>query len=134
MRKVMVFGVFDGVHDGHKFFLKEARDSGDYLIAVISRDSIVHLLKGHAPKFSIAERIEKLKKIDWIDEVVMGDAELGVYSQVFKHKPDVIALGYDQTAMKENLEANYAKFDWKPKIAVLNPHEPDKYKSSLLHL
>ena len=34
MAKVMVFGTFDGVHPGHENFFEQAKQHGDYLIAV----------------------------------------------------------------------------------------------------
>lgn len=133
MRKVMVFGVFDGVHAGHKAFFKEARTHGDYLIAVVAQDVIVEQLKGKRPVKDMAERFAELQELDLVDEVAIGDAELGIYDAVLKHRPDVIALGYDQIALKEDLEANYKKFDWKPKIVVTKAFEPNKYHSSTLH-
>ena len=133
MKKVMVFGVFDGIHEGHKKFFEEARTHGDYLIAVAAQDAIVEQLKGKRPVRDIGERSAELEAEDGVDEVVIGDAELGVYGVVLGHKPDVIALGYDQTALKEDLEANYAKFDWKPQIKVMSALEPNKFKSSILN-
>ncbi len=129
----MVFGVFDGVHEGHRAFFREAKTHGDYLIAVLTKDEIVEKLKKHKPKFSFARRTEELEKMDGVDEVVASDAELGTYGVVLQHKPDIIAFGYDQAEFKKDLEKNYEKFSWKPKIVVLSAHEPEKYKSSLLN-
>ena len=41
MKKVMVFGTFDIIHPGHIHLLKEAKEYGDFLIAVIGRDATV---------------------------------------------------------------------------------------------
>ncbi|MEK9180068.1 MAG: adenylyltransferase/cytidyltransferase family protein [Patescibacteria group bacterium] len=133
MRKVMVFGVFDGVHDGHKAFFEEARTYGDHLIVVVAQDIIVEELKGKRPLRDMAERFADLEALDGVDEVAIGDAKLGTYEVVLKYQPDIIALGYDQTAMKEDLEAHYEKFDWHPEIKVMSAFEPNKYKSSLLN-
>lgn len=130
-RKVIVFGVFDGLHEGHKAFFKEAKGHGDYLVAVVSQDHIIKRLKGKLPKFDQAKRFADLQELDGVDEVVIGDSELGVYDIVLKCRPDVIALGYDQQSLKEDLENNYSKFDWKPRIVVMQAFEPNKYHSSL---
>src|SRR3954463_1039918 len=99
MKKVMVFGVFDGVHVGHRAFFLEARKHGNYLIAVLTQDHIVERLKLRLPKKNFAERFDNLKKEDIVDEIVIGDAELGMYEVIKKYKPDVIALGYDQQGL-----------------------------------
>src|SRR3989344_4689818 len=112
MKKIMVFGVFDGLHEGHRAFLKEAKAQGDYLIAVLARDHIVEHLKGHLPRLNLAGRFEHLKKADHVDAVVVGDVNLGEWNVLDLHRPAVIALGYDQEALKEDLEHYFKKADW----------------------
>lgn len=130
MIKVMVFGVFDGLHEGHRAMLKEAKTYGDYLIAAVAQNHIVQHLKGHLPKIDIGERIAHLEAEDGIDEVVIGDAELGTWEVVKKYKPDVIALGYDQQLLKENLERNMNKLDYTPEIKIMKSYEPNLYHRS----
>lgn len=128
----MVFGVFDGVHEGHRALFREARKHGDYLIAVVAQDQMVEHLKGHLPKLNLGNRIEGLQKEELIDEVVLGDAELGSYEVVLKHRPDVIALGYDQEIFMESLKENLKKFDWRPEIKIMRSYMPEEYHSNLL--
>lgn len=133
MKKVMVFGVFDGLHEGHKHFLKEARGHGDYLIVVLALDHIVERLKGHEPNHTVSERMEHLRVSDAADEIVIGDAELSGWEVVKKYKPDVIALGYDQDALQNDLGSHLAEFDWPVEIKVMSPHEPEKYHTSRMN-
>jgi FAD synthetase len=133
MRKVMVFGVFDGVHEGHRHFLKEAKALGDYLVVAVAQDHIVRHLKGHEPQLSIADRFEHLQNEDGVNEVVIGDADLSVYEVVKQHRPDVVALGYDQMLLKEDLEKNRDKFNWPLELRVVSGYEPNIYHSSLLN-
>lgn len=133
-RKVMVFGVFDGIHDGHRALFREAKKRGSRLIAVVAQDRTVEYLKGHLPKYTLAKRIEDLQKEKLVDEVALGDAEPGSYEVILKHRPDILALGYDQKDLKESLEENFEQFDWGPEIKVMSPHEPEKYHSSILGL
>lgn len=132
MKKVMVFGVFDGVHEGHRHFLKEAKVFGDHLIVVVAQNHIVEHLKGRAPQLDVAERFRHLEAEDGVDEVVIGDEELSAYEVVKKYRPDIIALGYDQKLLKEDLEKNLEKFDWAVELKVLGAYEPNIYHSSLL--
>ena len=132
MKKVMVFGTFDGAHEGHRAFLKEARGFGDYLMAVVSQDHIVEHLKGRLPKLNLAARFSALEKEDNVDEVVAGDAHLSAWEIVKKLKPDIIAVGYDQSALKSDLKNNLDKIGYAPEIKVMNSYKPDIYHSSKL--
>lgn len=124
----MVFGTFDGLHDGHRSFFAQARRHGDRLIAVVAPDEIVEQLKGKRPRKSLAERIAALTKEGIADIVIVGDLELGAYGVVKRHRPHVVALGYDQQALHEDLK----KFKGDFTIVTLAPHEPERYHSSIL--
>ena len=50
MRKIIVFGTFDILHKGHLNLFKQAKQHGDYLMAVIARDKNVKKAKGKFPK------------------------------------------------------------------------------------
>ncbi len=132
MKKVLVFGVFDGIHEGHRQFFKQAREYGHYLLVAVAQDHTAEYLKGRLPQRNLARRIDDLRKEPLVDEVALGDAELGVYEVVKKHKPDVIALGYDQVALKEDLKNHRKEFRWRPKMVVLRAHEPHRYKSNIV--
>lgn len=131
MKKVMVFGTFDGIHEGHRAFFRQARAHGDHLVVAVAQDTIVEQLKHHAPRKNMEERIDALIAEDVADAVIPGDAELGEYGTVKRHRPGVIALGYDQAALKRDLEEHLADFDWDIEIVVLAPHEPEKHHSSI---
>lgn len=126
MKKIMVFGVFDGLHEGHKKFLSDAKALGDHLVAVISQDHIVERLKGRLPSFNLAERVAELKKEDSVNEVIVGDEELGSWRVVEKYQPDVLAVGNDQSALKESLKNRLSEFEWRPEIVTLPSYEINK--------
>jgi len=128
----MVFGTFDGIHEGHRKFLHQAREHGGQLIVAVARDEVVEQLKGHAPKHPLAERVGELQRAALADLVVEGDAELGTYNVITRYKPNVVALGYDQNALKEDLLNALNQFKWHIEVVTLNPHEPEKYHSSIL--
>lgn len=129
----MVFGVFDGIHAGHRAFFKQAKYYGDYLIAVVTPDHAVEQLKGRLPVINLHERIDHLKEEDHIDEVVIGDEDLGSWEVVVRYQPDVIALGYDQQLLKEDLEKNLTKLGISPEIKILDAYEPEVYHSSKIN-
>ncbi|KKU15443.1 MAG: FAD synthase [Parcubacteria group bacterium GW2011_GWB1_45_9] len=119
----MVFGVFDGIHDGHRDFFKQARELGDELIAVVAHDHIAKHLKGRLPQRDLAERFEHLKQEDGVNNVVEGDRELSSWKVIEKYKPDIIALGYDQAILKKDLEGSLKKLNVHPEIKVLKSYE-----------
>ena len=133
MKKVMVFGVFDGIHDGHRALLKQAKDLDNYLIVVVAPDHIVNELKGHSPRHDLVKRCSEVDSITGVDEVLVGDKHNGTWEVVKKHQPDVIALGYDQTALRANLELHLDEFCSKPAIVVLDAYKPSELHSSLIN-
>ena len=132
MKKVMVFGTFDIFHSGHENFLQQARQYGDYIVAVIARDATVAVIKGKAPKNNEAQRARILADSHLVDEVIFGS--LGdKYEVIAKHRPEIICLGYDQNAFTDNLVSQLERLGLeKTKIIRLNPFQPELYKSSII--
>ena len=127
----MVFGTFDGIHDGHRAFLAQARELGDRLIVVVAQDEVVEQLKKHPPERNLEERMGALTDEAIADRVVAGDTEIGTYEVVKRYRPDVIALGYDQSELKKDLERHLADFGWYVEMVTLLPHKPETHHTSL---
>ncbi len=134
MKKILLFGVFDGIHDGHRSLFRQAKDHGDYLVVAAAQDHIVRQLKGKFPQRNIVQRIAALEAERLVDEVVPGDDMLGAYDIVLVHRPDVIAFGYDQSALRNDLENALPMFWKKMEFVTLEPHKPKEQHSSLLSL
>lgn len=132
MIKVMVFGTFDGVHEGHRYFLREARREGDSLTVVVARDMHVHDLKGRHPEYHEADRMELIRGEDGVDHVMLGDEELGSWQVIRQHKPHVIALGHDQKALRDELESTIGDFWWTPEIRVIAAWKPEQFHNAKL--
>lgn len=124
MKKVVVFGSFDPLHEGHKNFFKQAKSLGDYLIVVVASDENIEKLKNRAVRVSQVQRIEAIEALDFVDEVMVGDKDEN-YSVLDKIDPDIIAVGYDQI-IPEPLKNKVKKY----KIITLKSFKPEVYKSS----
>ncbi|RFA13006.1 cytidyltransferase [Subtercola boreus] len=61
-------GAYDLFHVGHLNLLKHAKDRCDYLIAGVVSDEMLELNKGIRPVVPLAERLEIVNHIDYVDE------------------------------------------------------------------
>jgi len=132
MKKVICFGSFDILHEGHKHFFKEAKSYGDYLIVVVARNYNIEKFKSKTPKNDETFRLEQIKNLDFVDEVLLGDNK-DIFNPIEDKKPDVICLGYDQkTIDEEKLKQELEKRNLNIKIIRAKPFKPEIYKSSKL--
>jgi FAD synthetase len=131
--KIMVFGTFDGLHEGHLNLFKQARmlAKNPFLVVSIARDRNVFRIKGQYPKLNEKERMGLLKECILADRVVLSGVENHI-PHILKERPDIIALGYDQKAYVKNLKKDLKKRGLLVKIVRLKPYKEKIYKNSLL--
>lgn len=129
MPRVMCFGTYDGLHDGHRFFLNKAKACGA-LRVVVARDATVEKVKGRLPLKNEQERLRGLRSEG--HEAVLGQME-DKYAVIREYRPDTICLGYDQQAFTDKLEAACAEMGLQVEILRLPSYRPDKLKSSLIN-
>lgn len=104
MTKVVATGVFEILHPGHILFLTEAKKLGDELIVILARDEMV---KKHKRQTIVTEkqRLEVIKALKFVDKAVLGDKE-DIFKPILEIKPDIIALGLNQSFDVNELEKN----------------------------
>lgn len=131
--KVMVFGTFDGLHQGHLDFFSQARRlaKNPYLVVSIARDINVKRIKGQDPDLSEKERSILVKKSELVDKVVLSGTTRYL-SHILKEAPEIIALGYDQKAYVESLQKDLQNKGLLVKIVRLKPYQAHIYKNHLL--
>lgn len=64
-------GAYDLFHVGHLNILKRAREQCDYLIAGVVSDEMLELTKNLRPTIPLAERLEIVQSIRYVDEAVV---------------------------------------------------------------
>ena len=132
--RVLVFGTFDGLHEGHKDFFRQAKEQGDYLVVVVGRDSTVERVKKQLPKQNENTRLDAVQKNELVNEARLGNEGVSPYIVVGEIKPDVICLGYDQIDFTDKLAAELPKLGLgHVKIHRLEAFQPEKYKSSIFN-
>lgn len=96
-KKVLVTGVFDGLHQAHLEFLKQAKASGDYLIVGVESDSRVTQMKGpNRPTNRQESRLAAIKKSGLANFVFILPEKFGTKEEhenlIEKIRPDILAV------------------------------------------
>lgn len=134
MTRIMVFGTFDMLHEGHIDFFQQARALAEkpHLIVSVARDSAVVRIKGTQPKKPESERLALVEASPLVDEVTLGDKE-GYIQHIKLARPEIIALGYDQEGeYVRHLEGDLGAAGLETKVVRLKPFKPEIYKTSKL--
>jgi len=130
---VLASGVFDLLHLGHVKFLEDAKRAGGEnaeLIVVIARDSTVEKTKGRKPIMPEDQRRALVESLKVVDIAVLGFENLDIGEVVAKIKPDIIALGYDQQKLAEDVEAYLKKHNLPVQIVRIGKFGEDALDSS----
>ena len=134
MTKIMVFGTFDMIHEGHADLFRQARElvSYPYLIVSVARDEVVTRIKGTKPRNPEEARRAGVAKHELVDEAVLGD-ESGYMRHILTNMPEIIALGYDQEGdFVQNLGKDLRDAGMKTRVVRLGAFKPEVYKTSKL--
>jgi FAD synthetase len=130
---VLASGVFDLLHLGHVRFLEEAKKAGGEnakLIVIIARDSTVEKTKGRKPVMPENQRRKLVESLKVVDEAVLGVENFDIGEVIRTEKPDVIALGYDQSGMERKVKAYVEKNGLSVKVVRVGKFEADELNSS----
>ena len=138
MKRVVVFGIFDGVHDGHRDLFRQAlrlaslaQGKPAELVVIVGRDEVAARLKGKKPKYSETERVAMLKKESFVNDAMLGDRELSTYTVLVQCNPDIVCLGYDQQALEKDLREWMVERDKQIKLYRAKPYQEHALHNSL---
>lgn len=103
-------GAFDMLHIGHIRILKAARERCDVLVVGVTTDEAVTAMKGRVPVIPHSERMEILRCLSFVDEVVPDLSKDKRVAWSGRHF-DVLFKGTDWagTPKGERLEAEMAE-------------------------
>lgn len=106
MTRVLATGTFDILHPGHVLYLQKAKELGEELYVIVSRDAMVH----HKPKPIIPEdqRLKIIQALKVVDNARLG-SERDIFEPLYEIKPDIIALGFDQHFDEKTLKEQLMK-------------------------
>lgn len=94
MKKVLTYGTFDLLHDGHINILRRARELGDYLVVAVSTDEFNNI-KNKTSYMPYEKRKMIVEAIRYVDEVIPEETWDQKINDVKKHEIDVVVMGSD---------------------------------------
>jgi glycerol-3-phosphate cytidylyltransferase len=96
-------GAYDLFHIGHLNILKRARSQCDYLIAGVVSNEMLELTKGKTPVIPLAERLEIVSSIRYVDRAVAEDVpdKLQMWEQL---RFDIFFKGDDWRGTKKGMQ------------------------------
>ena len=95
MKKVITYGTYDLLHEGHINLLRRAKALGDYLIVGVTNDSFDRERGKLNVRNNVLERVEAVKATGIVDEVIIADYVGQKIDDILKYDVDVFAIGSD---------------------------------------
>lgn len=129
MTKVMAFGTFDILHPGHLFYLSQAKKLGNKLVVIVARGGNVRKFKGRKAVNDEMHRLQLVRALKVVDEAYLGEQK-DIYLSVKKHRPNIIALGYDQGPKDKILKKELEKHGIKVRVKRIKAFKAHKHKTS----
>ena len=132
MIKVITYGTFDLLHQGHINLLRRAREQGDYLIVGVTSDSFDRERGKLNVRNNVLERVEAVKETGYADEVIIEDYLGQKIDDIQKYDVDIFAIGSDWEGKFDYLK-DYCKVVYLPRTegissTMLRAESQDTYR------
>jgi FAD synthetase len=127
---VFIGGGFEVIHYGHVYTIGKAKSLGDVLVVSVARDSTIRRRKKREPLISEQDRVKLLSSLRQVDAALLG-VEGDIYETLERVGPDIVALGYDQYHMEEEVKKEAMNRGMKIEVVRLDSPYP-KIKTSRL--
>lgn len=114
MIKVITYGTYDLLHQGHLNLLRRAKELGDYLIVGVTSDSFDRGRGKLNVRNNVLERVEAVKATGYADEVIIEDYLGQKIDDIQKYDVDIFAIGSDWEGKFDYLN-DYCKVVYLPR-------------------
>ena len=136
MKKVITYGTYDLLHQGHINLLRRAKELGDYLIVGVTSDSFDRGRGKLNIRNNVLERVEAVKATGYADEVIIEDYLGQKIDDIQKYDVDIFAIGSDWVGKFDYLN-EYCKVVYLPRTegissTMLRAESQDTYKIGVI--
>lgn len=114
MKKVITYGTYDLLHQGHINLLRRAKELGDYLIVGVTSDSFDRGRGKLNVRNNVLERVEAVRATGYADEVIIEDYVGQKIDDIQKYHVDIFAIGSDWEGQFDYLN-EFAKVVYLPR-------------------
>ena len=95
MKKVITYGTYDLLHQGHVNLLRRAKELGDYLIVGVTNDNFDRERGKLNVCNNVLERVEAVKATGLADQIIIEDYFGQKIDDIQKYDVDIFAIGSD---------------------------------------
>ena len=95
MKKVITYGTYDLLHEGHIRLLKRAKQLGDYLIVGVTADDFDKTRGKINVQQSLMERVENVRATGLADEIIIEEYEGQKIDDIRRYDADIFTVGSD---------------------------------------
>ena len=95
MKKVITYGTYDLLHQGHINLLRRAKELGDYLIVGVTNDNFDRDRGKLNVRNNVLERVEAVKSTGYADQIIIEDYVGQKIDDIQKYDVDIFAIGSD---------------------------------------
>ncbi len=95
MKRVITYGTYDLLHQGHINLLRRAKELGDYLIVGVTNDNFDRERGKLNVCNNVLERVEAVKATGLADQIIIEDYFGQKIDDVQKYNVDIFAIGSD---------------------------------------
>lgn len=95
MTKVITYGTYDLLHQGHINLLRHAKELGDYLIVGVTNDTFDRDRGKLNVRNNVLERVEAVKATGLADQIIIEDYVGQKIDDIQKYNVDIFAIGSD---------------------------------------
>ena len=136
MVKVITYGTYDLLHQGHLNLLRRAKELGDYLIVGVTSDSFDRGRGKLNVRNNVLERVEAVKATGYADEVIIEDYLGQKIDDIQKYDVDIFAIGSDWVGKFDYLN-EYCKVVYLPRTegissTMLRAESQDTYRIGVI--
>lgn len=136
MIRVITYGTYDLLHQGHINLLRRAKELGDYLIVGVTSDSFDRGRGKLNVCNNVLERVEAVKATGYADEVIIEDYLGQKIDDIQKYDVDIFAIGSDWEGKFDYLN-EYCKVVYLPRTegissTMLRAESQDTYRIGVI--